>query len=289
MILITGHEGFVGGHLHRRYPSAICLEKTEAFHDWHAQLSFLATEHKLTTVVHAGAISANQYKDLDIFDWNTYATKAIANLCQDQGLHLIYFSSITAEYPKTLYGHSKKIAEWLIKDTAELDACILRPFNIYGEGEDVRGVENRSLPYRLADRELKVLWDTERDYIHVLDVVAAVQHALENRIIGTYHLGTGEVTPSAVLANLVRYNGYTCEDRPPHIEFGAAADPEKFLPGWQPTVDVRDEIKVLEAKLNDPFDAVEISTKRAAKHKERRFLTDAEMVELDCSAQAREI
>ena len=250
MILLTGHEGFVGSHLKKAIRPEVCLDKTEPFRNWSHQLSRIIGEHKLHTIIHCGAISANQYKDLDIFDWNTYATKIIADICRDQKLHLIYFSSITAEQPRTLYGHSKKAAELLIGAT-DLDACILRPLNIYGDGENIRPESNRSLAYRLADHELKVLWDTERDYIHVSDVVSAVQHALKHRSCGIFHLGTGEVTPSAILADAVKYNGYTCEDRPPYIEFGHAADPKKFLPSWEPTVDVRDEIKSLEAKLND--------------------------------------
>lgn len=292
MILLTGAEGVVGRHLKAALQPAVCLEKMETFHDWCSHLFAITHEFELTAVVHCGAISANQYKDLDIFDWNAYATQVIANLCRDKGLYLIYFSSITAERPKTLYGHTKKISEVFIEKTAGLNACILRPFNIYGEGEDVRDAQNRSLPYRLADHELKTLWETERDYVHVSDVVCAVEHALKYRICGTYHLGTGEVTPSVVLANLVKYDGYTCEDRPPYIEIGFAADRSKFLPGWQPTVDVSSGVVELEKLLadepSDPFDAVEISTKRASKNMERRNLSPESMRDIECSAEHRD-
>lgn len=39
----------------------------------------------------------------------------------------------------------------------------------------------------------------------------------------------------------------------------------------------------------DPFDAVEISTKRAAQNKEKRELTAEEMREIECSAERRNI
>lgn len=37
----------------------------------------------------------------------------------------------------------------------------------------------------------------------------------------------------------------------------------------------------------DPFDSVEISTKRAAKNKEKRNLTQQEMSAIECSAEQR--
>ena len=252
-ILITGHKGFVGGALMEAFSGqAIGLEKMNSIHEWELELTELRTD--VTAVVHCGAISDNQYSDLDIFDWNVYATQILASHCAIREIYLVYFSSQTARNPKTLYGHSKKLAEYAIHSEQGLDACILQPCNIWGDGEDCKPPYCRSLAYRLASHELRILWDTNRDYVHVKDVVSAVKHALENRNIGTYHVGTGKSTPSTVLADMVAYNGYTCEDRPPHIEIGSAADTDKLLPGWKPTINVVEEMPDLEVGLQQWMD-----------------------------------
>ena len=251
--LITGHKGFVGSALMEKFSGqAIGLDKKKSIHDWESELTKLLPA--VTAVIHCGAISDNQYKHLDIFDWNVYATQILASHCAIREIYLVYFSSQTARNPKTLYGHTKKLAEYAVQSKPELDACILQPFNIWGDGEDCKPPHCRSLAYRLADHELKKLWDTNRDYVHVKDVVSAVKYALKNRDVGTYHIGTGKSTPSAVLANMVAYNGYVCEDRPPYIEVGSAADTNKFLSGWKPTINIIEELPNLEVRLQQWMD-----------------------------------
>ena len=297
MILLTGHKGFVGSALHKAFTAdgedVVTLEKQETFQHYCIQLATLVEKHQFRAIVACGAISDNQYKNLDIFDWNTYSVAVLADICRRDSIHLIFISSQAARHPKTLYGHSKKMAEIVIRNSdplsfRELAYCIFQPFNIYGEDESMKPPHRQSLPYRLKVGNLKVLWDTERDYIHVDDCVSAISKAFQTRATGTYHLGTGEVTPSVVLADRVDYNGYTCEDRPPYIEKYACADPERFLPGWQPTVDILQRFRAETTPATDPFDVVEISTKRAAANKERRFMTDVEMAGVECSAQHRE-
>ena len=254
MILLTGHQGFVGTALLTALQASnekvIGLEKTGSFFQWQTRLAALAEKHVFKTVLHCGAISDNQYKNLDIFEWNTYSVKSLAAVCHRQGSHLIYISSQTARAPKTIYGHSKKLAEMLIKTTPGVDACILQPFNIWGSGERQKPRQCQSLPYRLAAHNLEVLYETERDYIHSSDVVRAIQHAMGSRIAGTYHLGTGTAIRSAALARCIRWNGYSCEPTPDWIERWTCANPSKFLPGWHPKIAVLDRMQPLETEIH---------------------------------------
>ena len=255
MILLTGHKGFVGTTLmkalKRKNYKVIGLEKGRDFAQWTQHLFALADKHVFKAILHCGAISDNQYKNLDIFDWNTHSTRVLAAVCRRQKSHLIYMSSQTARAPKTLYGQSKKLAEHAIESIPGLDCCILQPFNIYGDSEGRKPPHCRSLVYRLASHELKVLWDTERDYVHVDDVVAAIQQALLYRSAGTFHVGTGVVMPSVRLTDAVKYDGYVCEDRPPSIEYRTCAEKARFLPGWQPKRRVIEEIAVLAQQLHE--------------------------------------
>ena len=274
MILITGHRGFLGSHLMKALGSrAIGLDrksepvatsdnrvtvasvspsadetltfpqKCGTFSEWTSRLAALDRSFAIKTVVHAGAISDNLYKDFDIFQWNVYATNILLEMfCWDA--HFIYISSQTANDPKTLYGHTKKMSELLIQQQALMDACIFQPFNIYGEDESMKPAHCQSLPHRLKKGNLEVLWDTCRDYIHVEDCVAAIKKAIESRTTGTYHLGTGIGTHSHALAERFDFGErWTYEERPPHIEYGNLADPEKFLSDWEPKQKIDDYCK----------------------------------------------
>ena len=120
----------------------------------------------------------------------------------------------------------------------------------FPEGETCKLVHCQSLPHRLAVHNLEVLWDIQRDYIHVSDVVNAVQQAMRYRTCGTYHAGTGLAIKSDPLAECVRWKGYATEPTPDHIETYTCADPSRFLPDWNPTVAVLNELSLLEEKIN---------------------------------------
>lgn len=237
MILVTGHQGFLGSNLMSALGcAAIGLEKCDTFSQWREQLQELWTTHFPEAIVHVGAISDNQYADLDIFDWNVYATQELVRLAASgEAPYLIYISSQTANAAKTLYGHTKAISEMFVK---KVGGCIFQPFNIYGSDESMKPVHCQSLPYRLKSENLEVLWDTCRDYIHVDDCVSAILIALEKRFEGAFHLGTGKGTHSNDLAEAFDWAGYRREPRPPHIEYGNPADPGKFLPFWKPSIEI---------------------------------------------------
>ena len=254
MILLTGHEGFLGNaiasHLIKNNTAHQTIEREADYSIWCDHVISLFNNNTFDAVIAAGAISNNQYPSPDIFDWNAYAMEYLAQHCVKQNAHLIFISSQAARNPQTLYGHSKKMAELLVKTIPNLDICILQPFNIWGEGETCKLVHCQSLPHRLAVHNLEVLWDIQRDYIHVSDVVNAVQQAMRYRTCGTYHAGTGLAIKSDPLAECVRWKGYATEPTPDHIETYTCADPSRFLPDWNPTVAVLNELSLLEEKIN---------------------------------------
>lgn len=234
MILITGHKGLLGSHLMKAFGNqgAIGLEKTQTFAEWRERLRELWTTYYPEVIVHAGAVSDNQYTNLDIFQWNVYATQAIVEIAASgEAPFLIYISSQTANAPTTLYGHTKAISELLVESVG---ACVFQPFNIYAADERMKPAHCQSLPHRLKAQNLEVLWETCRDYIHIDDVVRAIVSVIKQHRSGVYHLGTGVGTQSNDLAALCEWKGYRREPRPVHIEYGNIAEPERFLPDWEP-------------------------------------------------------
>ena len=254
MILLTGHKGFVGGeimrHLSRLGQSFKWLDRPETFYLWHERVERLFKDNRFDAVIAAGAISDNQYKNADIYTWNTFATEILASYCVHQAAHFIFFSSETARHPTTLYGYSKNLAETMLKAKPALETCILQPFNIWGASESTKPAHKQSLPFRLANHSLEKLWATQRDYVHVSDVVSAVFHAIKTRAIGTFEVGTGNTVHSDALAACTEWKGYEKEPTPPYIQKWTCADPKKFLPGWHPKIQVLAEMPRLEKELH---------------------------------------
>ncbi len=254
MILVTGHEGFLGNaistYLTISNVQHRTLDREEDYSTWCDTVKSLFKNNTFKTVIAAGAISNNQYKSTDIFDWNAYAMEYLAKFCVKQNTHLIFISSQAARNPETLYGHSKKMAELLLLAISGLDVCILQPFNIWGEGETCKLVHCQSLPHRLAVHNLEVLWDIQRDYVHVSDVVSAIMLAKHYKTCGTFHVGTGNAIKSEPLAACVQWKGYTKEPTPDYIETYTCADPVRLLPDWNAKILVLNELTQLEVKMN---------------------------------------
>lgn len=237
-------------HLTRSGHGFKWLERMQTFYLWHERVEKLFKENRFDTVIAAGAISDNQYKNSDIYTWNSFAMEILASHCVEQSAHLIFFSSQTARQPMTLYGYSKNLAETMIKSKPALEACILQPFNIWGASEGGKPVYTQSLPFRLAKHNLEKLWRIQRDYVHVSDVVGAVRHAMKTRATGTFEVGTGNAVHSYDLAACTDWTGYKKEPTPYYIQKWACADPKKFLSGWHPKVEVLKEMPRLEEALH---------------------------------------
>lgn len=254
MILLTGYKGFVGKEILRCLSEKGIdfeyIDRPQTFYQWHDSIERLFQAHTFDAVIAAGAISDNQYKDSDIYTWNSFAMEILASYCVHQAAHLIFFSSQTARHPTTLYGYSKNLAETMLKAKPALETCILQPFNIWGASESTKPAHKQSLPFRLANHSLEKLWGTQRDYVHVSDVVSAVFHAIKTRATGTFEVGTGNTVHSDALAACTEWKGYEKEPTPPYIQKWTCADPKKFLPGWHPKIQVLAEMPRLEKELH---------------------------------------
>ena len=250
MILLTGHEGFIGSHFLRvieeelREP-VICIDKEDGwkflskFDDW----------EKVYLIIHNGAMSSTTEKN-----WMT-----IAHYNQDFTAHLfgkaieyqipIKYASSASVYgnqkknrkiinPLNQYAISKLIIDYYVLDHIDKFKHIqgFRYFNVYGTGEDHKGDQASPVSkFTKQIREtgkLKLFEGSEkfyRDFVCVNDIVNIVMN--NDSPSGIYDIGTGNPISFYDVAELVakkengtiemipfpdhlkgKYQDYTCAD-----------------------------------------------------------------------------
>lgn len=211
MIVVTGAAGFIGSvvleYLNRQGINDIAVvelpnvslgnlagKKYTSLHSYDEPL----TQFKNAThVIHIGANSSTLEKDWEsINKTNVIPTRNWNIFCKDYSIPFIFTSS-AAVYgngngPLNLYAKSKLISE------QEIDAVILRLFNVYGPNEYHKG-RMASTPFHWF-HQLKSLnkleifensTDYRRDFIYVEDVAKVIYYFIKNYKPGIYDLGTG--------------------------------------------------------------------------------------------------
>ena len=227
-ILITGHDGFVGGAAYKRLRAdhqILCLDRDGSFADWISGLKYKTSwAFNYDVVLHIGGISANQYPGSDIFLWNAVATKLLAeHVHTPNGTipYFVYFSSAIVKATendlanRTNYGWSKWMAENYLrevyKERGSDDYCILCPTVIWGDERWKSAA--KSIPYQLATHTLGyLLKDYSRDYIHVDDVMSAIEHCIEHRVTGKYELSSGKTISNKEISGYTSWRGYQMID-----------------------------------------------------------------------------
>lgn len=230
-ILITGGLGYIGSHVvwslidngyypvivddlstgyRGNIPDALAVEIGDVGHKiW---LDSLFKKYKITTVIHLAAKtspSESLDKPLFYYQQNTINTLTLLRSMVENGVKQLIFSSTAAVYqtqasglihekspvsPLNPYGHSKLMAEQMIKNVAQthqLNALIFRYFNVAGADKWLRTGNTQkdanSLIKRLTMNLLNhcpeiTLFGHDyptpdgtclRDYVHVSDVAQA--------------------------------------------------------------------------------------------------------------------
>lgn len=234
-ILITGGEGFVGKYFQRLYKdhniTIIDIKSGNDCRDF-----FKVSQQKYDLVIHLAAIVGGRKTiegdplsvatdlsiDSDFFQW----------VLKTRPGRVIYFSS-SAAYPVRLqklkdkrplaesdinlnnirnpdltYGWAKLTGEYLAQFAIaeNIKVHIFRPFSGYGTDQDL------SYPFpayikRAVERQdpFEVWGDGEqvRDFIHMVDVVKAVDAAIQQDYLAPLNLGNGIATSFNTLAEMV--------------------------------------------------------------------------------------
>jgi GDP-4-dehydro-6-deoxy-D-mannose reductase len=152
---------------------------------------------------------------------NISSTLNILNYCRTKGVPLIYISAYiygeqlelpikenAAIKPSNPYAQSKYLCEQICKYYVEvfsLDITILRPFNVYGLGQNKNFLIPEIIEQIKNNKKLVVnSFNPRRDYIHVEDLVEAViASAKIMKGLQVYNIGSGFSVSVKDIINLI--------------------------------------------------------------------------------------
>lgn len=275
-ILITGHRGFVGRYFVDKYKNhditGIDLVEGNDARDF-----FKSNNAKYDLVIHLAAIVGGRatIEGNPLFVASDLSIDAEMTqwVLRTQPERLVYFSS-SAAYPTHLqlrqnrlsedmidlnniqspdmtYGWSKLSGEYLCSFIpSPTKVFIFRPFSGYGSDQALDYPFPSFIDRAKRNVEVFDIWGNghqTRDWIHIQDIVDAVDKALELDIPGTYNLGTGIGTSFNTLAK------YVCEQAgispqinhilsAPQGVYYRVCDPIKMLGFYTPKISIQDGI-----------------------------------------------
>ncbi|NOZ49805.1 MAG: NAD-dependent epimerase/dehydratase family protein [Chloroflexi bacterium] len=229
-------------------------------------------------VIHLAAIHfipyCNQHPT-EAADVNIMGTQQVLRCCELVQPRAVFIASTAAVYPirdeanseemstgpTDIYGISKLTDEWLAElfhRRTGLRTIIGRFFNAYGPNETNPHVIPEIVRQLLAGQRQLVLGDIrpQRDFIHVTDLVRAVELLLQapEPDFGIFNIGTGvEYSVAEILRICEQILGETIQVIPDPARFRKVermhlrADSHKLqqLTAWQPQVDMRSGLQEL--------------------------------------------
>ena len=157
--------------------------------------------------------------------------------------------------PLSHYGRNKLAAEGLLK-AANLSYAILRPANIYGPGQraDLEGGVIAIFTERVQAGEALTIYGDglqSRDFVHVADVVRAIQAALVSKDNVTWNVASGASTTVLQLVSLLREVTETpvevtfAPERSGDVRHSLLSAQRLAATGWGPPRDLRDGLRQL--------------------------------------------
>ena len=111
---------------------------------------------------------------------------------------LIQFCQLVTspEGSKDFYAKAKSNVTFLKKesDIKRFNLTILRLCGVYGKGDASKSTINRLVSSAIVDRRINITSnpDIERDFILVNDISQIIEKIVDNEIIGTFNVATGQ-------------------------------------------------------------------------------------------------
>ena len=280
-ILITGHKGFVGRYFISKYAgheiTGIDIKDGNDCRDF-----FKYRNDHFDMVIHLAAIVGGRMTiegnplsvatdlsiDAEMFNWAIRtkpgrivyfsSSAAYPTKLQTDGIKMnlkedmIDFNNISN--PDLTYGWAKLSGEYLASfaQKAGIRVHVFRPFSGYGTDQDldypfpsyIARANRLDDPFEIWGDGLQV-----RDFIHMRDIVDAVDQAIELDIQGPINLGSGVATPFRELAKIVTsIKGYSpeykfIETAPIGVTY-RVSNPTKMLDFYTPKISLEDGIKM---------------------------------------------
>ena len=200
-ILLTGSEGFVGQHLFKfltnQKHEVICLDKTTG-----NDLLSCDLKYSVDLVIHLAGLSGvrdSLDKSEEYWIQNVIAGQRLFDYFKDT--RILYASSSTAHEPwKNPYAMSK----YALERVAPANSMGMRFTTVYGPNAR----ETMLIPRILRNDVPYINTNHSRDFIHINDLVRAIDTLIKSDFKGITDIGSG-VTNN--LVELVDYFGIDCE------------------------------------------------------------------------------
>lgn len=211
-LLITGADGMVGTHLCRQLPAANysftrLTRKNGDIADTNTWQSI--EPHDVVIHLAAQTFVPNSWKNPSLFiETNAIGTLQALEYCRKHGAALIFMSSYLYGNPAALpipesaalctpnpYALSKKTAEDFCRfyhSSYQVPVSILRPFNLYGEGQDTSFLIPMLIQQSLEKETFRVKdLHPRRDYLYIDDFIKALIACIPLQGYQVLNIGAG--------------------------------------------------------------------------------------------------
>lgn len=239
-ITITGSHGFIGSHLVNHLlsnnHSLNCWDK-EITQDINKFTTKTLLSEKTDVIIHLAAhagVRESFERPNEYWENNVVNTKRIFDEAQKTNTRVIYASSSSClEWHNNPYAMTKYVTEFIAPE----NSVGLRFSTVWGQG-----ARESMLVSKIKNRRLEYATTHQRDFIHISDVITAIQTIIDHPDEkGIFEVGFGRTVG---VDQLVAYNGIDVpikEGEPYEIQNNCLPSHRLRSLGWQPKKFIMDE------------------------------------------------
>jgi len=234
-ILLTGHKGFIGQHLY----NYLKINHKVIGLDIQTGNDLLACDLKYNVdlVIHLAGLSGvrdSLERPTEYWEQNVIAGQRLFDYFKDT--RILYASSSTAHEPwRNPYAMSK----YSLEQVAHSNSLGMRFTTVYGPNAR----ESMLIPRILRNDVPFINTNHSRDFIHVDDLIRAINSLIHSNLVGVTDIGTGITNK---LLDIVDYFKINCQRVVGNIfeRLDNKADNTLLYNiGWQPTISLFEYIK----------------------------------------------